>query len=109
MARHARQYWPPNRGRVKLSFNWDAIHRGSVVHVSASEYVPETPTQGVGHGDHRRVVGAANITVANVSPHGAPDHPNQGVTFVVNIDWPEPIPIVTDITVFDEEPVASIT
>jgi hypothetical protein len=26
------------------------------------------------------------------------------VTFVVNVDWPNPIHIVTDITVFDEGP-----
>ena len=50
-------------------------------------------------------MGAANITVMNISPHSTPEDPNNGVTFVVNVDWKEPLPIVTDITVFDETPV----
>ena len=44
---------------------------------------------------------AANVTVANVAPHGPPFDPNHGVTFIVNVDWGSPLHIVTDITVLD--------
>jgi hypothetical protein len=76
-----------------------------VLHIAASEYQPEKPGESILHTDHKRFVGAANITVMNISPHSTPEDPNNGVTFVVNVDWKEPLPIVTDITVFDETPV----
>ncbi len=104
MPQHLRQYWKPQKGRVTLNYNWDAINAGSVVHVTASEYVPENPNEHFAHTDYRRFVGAATITVSNVSPHGPPGDPNNGVTFVVRVDWDQPLPIVTDITVFDEKP-----
>jgi len=52
-----------------------------------------------------RFVGNANVTVNNISPHGPPDDPNHGVTFVVTVDWRSPLNIVTDITVLDQAPV----
>jgi hypothetical protein len=38
--------------------------------------------------------------VAGIAPHSDPG----GVTFALNVDWGEPIPVVTDITVLDERP-----
>jgi hypothetical protein len=94
--RHMRQGWAPRKGRAVLNFNWDAINVRSVVHVSASEVIrPEVTGE-----NFRRFVGAATVRVCNVSPHSNPG----GVTFVVEIDWGDPIPIVTDITLFDELP-----
>ena len=55
--------------------------------------------------NEHRFIGAASIAVENVAPHGPPFDPNHGVTFVVNIDWPSPLTIVTDITVLDSPPV----
>ncbi len=55
--------------------------------------------------DRVRFIGAANISVDNIAPHGPPYDPNHGVTFVVNVDWHSPLNIVTDITVLDAKPV----
>ncbi|MFB7648345.1 hypothetical protein ACFC1G_27810, partial [Streptomyces sp. NPDC056085] len=52
-----------------------------------------------------RFIGAATVTVENISPHSPPYDPNHGVTFVVNVDWGSPLHIVTDITVLDGPPV----
>ena len=91
--RSVREYWTARNGRNVLNFNWDAINHDSTVHVTAAEYSldPGTPTSSP------RFVGAANVTVRNISPHGPPFDPNHGVTFVVTVDWPDPINIVTDI------------
>lgn len=100
MPRTIRQYWPGKRGRVRLNFNWNAINHDSVVLVEASEYALN-----LGDPAHSaRFVGSANVTVSNVAPHGPPFDPNHGVTFVVNVDWPSPLGIVTDITVLDAPP-----
>ena len=105
MPEHIRIYWHPMRGRNTLNFNWDAIDSDSIVHVSASEYRAKGQPLFIGESEPR-IVGAANVHVDNVSPHG-PDEgdPNHGVTFVVNVDWDDPLPIVTDITVFGEKPI----
>jgi hypothetical protein len=101
MAKTVRQYWGAYRGRCTFNYNWDAINRDSVVLIAASEYLitGEDPTQ------FPRFVGDATITVDNISPHGPPDDPNHGVTFVVTVDWSSPLNIVTDITVLDQAPV----
>lgn len=106
MPRHARVFWEPQQGRCVLNTNWDAINAKSVVHISASEYVPPAPDAHGGFVDenHQRFIGSASITVSNIAPHGPPFDPNNGVTYVVNVDWSEPIPIVVDITVFEEDP-----
>lgn len=107
MPQHVRKYWGPLKGRVPLNFNWGAINANSIVHVAASEYIPESDPDahgGFADANHQRFIGSANVTVSNIAPHGPPWDANQGVTFVVNVDWPHPIPIVTDITVFDEGP-----
>jgi hypothetical protein len=92
MPQTIRKYWKGVRGRVTLNYNWAAIDQNSVVLVTASEY----------NSQHARFIGAASITVANVAPHGPPYDSNQGVTFVVNVDWGSPLNIVTDITVLDK-------
>lgn len=97
MSQSVRQYWWNLNGRCSLNFNWDAINHDSVVLVQASEYSPD----GNDPKHSPRFVGGANVTVANVAPHGPPYDPNHGVTFVVNVDWASPLHIVTDITVLD--------
>lgn len=100
MPRTIRKYWGPHKGRVTLNFNWPIINHDSVVLISAAEYVTTTPPS-----NEHRFIGAASITVENISPHGPPYDPNHGVTFVVNVDWGTPLPIVTDITVLDSTPI----
>jgi len=100
MPQTIRKFWGPHRGRTVLNYNWNAISHDSVVIVTAAEYAISAPAT-----SEHRFVGAANITVENVAPHGPPFDPNHGVTFVVNIDWPSPLPIATDITVLDSKPI----
>lgn len=100
MPQTIRKFWGPVRGRVTLNFNWPVINHDSVVLVTAAEYVVAQPPS-----SEHRFIGAASITVENIAPHGPPFDPNHGVTFVVNVDWGSPLPIVTDITVLDSRPV----
>jgi hypothetical protein len=100
MSQTVRKYYKPLKGRHIMNFNWDAIDQGSVVLVTASEFSPSKPTEHVAGTDQHRFIGAANVWVAGIAPHSTPG----GVTFVVNIDWGEPISIVVDITVFDQHP-----
>lgn len=100
MPQTIRKFWGPHHGRVTLNFNWDAINQDSVVLITAAEYVVTHPPS-----NEHRFIGDASITVENIAPHGPPFDDNHGVTFVVNVDWKEPLPIVTDITVLDEPPI----
>lgn len=95
-----RQYWTGLRGRVPLNLNWGAIDHDSVVLVTASEYTVNAAAPQTS----QRFVGAASITVANITPHGPPYDPNRGVTFVVHVDWGTPLNVVTDITVLSAKP-----
>ena len=95
MPHTVRQYWRNLHGRVPLNFNWHLINHNSVVLIAASEYSIDVNSPNTSP----RFVGAANVTVSNISPHGPPYDGNRGVTFVVTVDWPQPLHIVTDITV----------
>ena len=79
----ARVFWQMNPGRNVVNVNWDAISADSAVMVSASEY--NSNSQQLPDGSDQRFVGAADVTVANVTPHGPPFDPNHGVTFVVEV------------------------
>ncbi|MBD0748030.1 hypothetical protein [Streptomyces sp. CBMA152] len=101
MPQTARQYWWNLQGRTRLNFNWGIINHDSTVIITASEY-------SVDNNDPRhspRFIGAATVTVENISPHSPPYDPNHGVTFTVNVEWGSPLHIVTDITVLDGPPV----
>jgi hypothetical protein len=105
MPRTVRKYWGPLKGRVPLNFNWPPIEANSIVVVTACEYLRTSPpSETFVDQNNQRFVGAANVTVSNVAPHGPPWDANHGITFVVNIDWPDPILIATDITVLDSLP-----
>jgi hypothetical protein len=95
MPRTIRKYWGPLNGRVRLNYNWDAIFNTSTVLVTASEYDKDT---------RKRFIGDATITVDNIEPHSPPWDPNNGVTFVITVDWPSPLPVVTDIILLVPKP-----
>jgi hypothetical protein len=61
--------------------------------VSASEGRDPITTQAP-----ERFVGSADITVHNIAPFDG------GVTFLLTVDWPDPLPIWADIVVLDEFP-----
>jgi hypothetical protein len=98
MAQVRRIYWGRKRGRMAFTFNSGAINHQSVVIVTASE-----GDEGNSTASPKRFVGNATIRVANIAPFDG------GVVFVVEIDWPNPIPIWTDIYIASEFPQGFIT
>jgi hypothetical protein len=102
----ARIFWRMNPGRNVVNVNWNAISADSVVMVSASEY--NSNSQMLPDGSDQRFVGAADVTVANVTPHGPPFDPNHGVTFVVELGWNSPLTICTDIAIISNAPDAVV-
>jgi hypothetical protein len=102
----ARVFWQMNPGRNVVNLNWDAISADSVVLVSASEY--NSNSQQLPDGSDQRFVGAADVTVANVTPHGPPFDANHGVTFVVEVGWSSPLTICTDIALVADKPDAVV-
>ena len=97
-----RIYWRMNPGRNVVNLNWGALSADSVVAVAASEYV--TGGQKLADNSAQRFVGAASITVDNVTPHGPPFDPNHGVTFVVTVGWGSPLNICTDVSLIQNQP-----
>jgi len=104
MPQTMRVYWGRLRGRTPLNFDGEIIDRTSTVIITASEWRLNPINQEADDGDYQRFVGDATIRVANISPHGPPTDPNRGVTFVVEVDYDEALPVVTDITVMDGRP-----
>lgn len=95
----ARLYWGPRQGVVSFNTNWSIINWDSVVIVTAASYVQQDPPT-----DDYRVTGP--ITVSSVAPHGPPFDPNNGVSYTINVNSSSPIPIVVDIIVLSNPPVA---
>lgn len=93
MAITYRMYLFNRRGRCVENFRAAQITKDSVVHISvseATELAPQTFTP-----IYSRFVGAADITVRNISPSDG------RVDFVITVEWPHPLHIVTDITIMD--------
>ena len=101
-----RVFWRMNPGRNVVNLNWPAVTADSIVMVSASEY--NSNSQKLPDTSHQRFVGAADIKVANVTPHGPPFDPNHGVTFVVEVGWGSPLNISTDIALVGNTPDAVV-
>jgi hypothetical protein len=89
-----RMWVPRRKGRADLHFSSAAIQANSVVHISVAEAVP-FPEGLLGQVVPLAHFGAASITLQNVRVR-------QGaVDFNVLVDWPDPLNIVTDITILD--------
>jgi hypothetical protein len=97
-----RIFWKMNPGRNVVNLNWPALSADSVVSVQASEYA--AGTQQLPDSTEQRFIGAADVTVENVTPHGPPFDPNRGVTFVVNVGWNGPLNICTDVALLANAP-----
>ena len=107
MSQSIRVFWSPRNGSESMNFDWPPIDANSVVLVTASEYDPAAQPET--DGSARRFIGAANIRVDNIAPHGPPSDPNHGVTFDLEVDWGSPLNVCTDITVLDDAPQAFYT
>jgi hypothetical protein len=103
MPQSVRVFWEMTPGRNVKNFNWNAIDADSIVHISASEYTPNS--QQLPDRTDQRFIGEATVTVSNVTPHGPPFDANRGVTYVVDVGWESNLFICTDITVMDNPPV----
>src|SRR5258707_3909416 len=90
----------PLNGRFRRKWQMpDIVNSDSVVVITATEYNPAIVPPD--HENERlRFLGDANIWVSNISPHGA-GSPNFGVEFAINVDFPNPLFVVFDITVLD--------
>jgi len=111
MAKSARFVLSGVRGRHPQNFNWPVINnRERVVHITAAEVQAGTTASPVGSPSQKFVyhLGAANVWVSNVSPHGPNDHfagEPGGVEFIVNVDSGSPLDVSVTITVEDDLPV----
>jgi hypothetical protein len=96
MARTIRVFWP-NKVSGWVNFNWTgAINVQSVFHISVCEGDLPDRVLGTELDQIRRFRGEATMFVRNIHPHA---EGGGGVEFFVEIDWPNPLNIVTDITV----------
>lgn len=98
MARTIRLLYRGQLGRSRHNFNWGInppITKKSVVVMSASEAVVDS---GGIFGIENAVsfnLGAADISVTNVSPHDG------GVEFILHVNWTSPLDVLVDLTVLD--------
>jgi hypothetical protein len=83
------------RGRVAMNQNDARINERSVVVITACEI--ET----VGNNPHHRFLGAADVWVSNIAPHGPPSDPNNGVEWIPHVDWDQDLNILIDVTLLD--------
>ncbi|HJX29722.1 MAG TPA: hypothetical protein VJ885_17610 [Thermoanaerobaculia bacterium] len=97
------------RGRVRVRFNWEIITLRSVVHVTAgevsfgsSQIQAAPPFQNFSY-----ILGEADIWVSNISPHRNDYNPNRpaGVSFILHVDWPDPLDVAITMTVEDRLPI----
>ena len=91
-----RMYLRNKQGRNKFTLRNPNISRNSVVHIAVSEAT--SLAEGTFTPVFSRFVGDANFTVHNISPSDGL------VEFVVTIDFPSPLNVVTDISIFDPVP-----
>jgi hypothetical protein len=93
MPRHARVFWGSHQGIKRYELRWRPVRFDSVVLISASEGPPPAPMQFAMIPN--RFVGDAVFRVQNISPRDG------SVEFVVEVVWPDPLPLWTDVTLFD--------
>lgn len=84
-----------SHGRVRANFNAPDINEHSVVVITACEITT------VGDNPRHRFLGNADVWVSNIAPHGPPSDPNNGVEYILHIDWPDDLSVLVDITLLD--------
>lgn len=103
MARSIRVLYRGMKGTIRQNFNWDPLNLDSTVIITAAEFIPAFG--GFGGGPKtlgRPNLGAANVYVTNVGPHGVAGGEAGGVEFLLHVDWDSPLDIVATITVLDD-------
>ncbi|MFJ9843574.1 hypothetical protein ACIRYZ_24575 [Kitasatospora sp. NPDC101155] len=77
--------WTPSNGTFNLQLPWNVIGIDSTVVITASEI----------YSNGNRFVGGAAFQVSSIAPG------NGIVTFKINIGWGSPLPMRTDVLVFN--------
>ena len=102
MAQSIRILYRAQQGTIRHNFNWDPIKLDSAVIVTAAEF---TPQFGGSFGGPKTLgrpnLGAANVYVTNIGPHG-PEPDAGGVEFLLHVDWDSPLDVIVTITVLDD-------
>ena len=93
MPSHRRVFWGYHQGIKRYQLLWKEVSRKSVVLISAAEGLPPSPD--VFSFVPTRFVGDAVYSVENIAPDDG------SVFFVVDIRWPDPLPLWTDVTLFN--------
>ena len=103
MARSIRVLYQGQQGLLRKNFNWPPINLDSAVLVTAAEFSPAFG--GFGGGPKtlgRPNLGAANVYVTNVGPHGVEGVEAGGVEFLLHVDWDSPLDVIVTITVLED-------
>jgi hypothetical protein len=93
MPSHKRVFWGYHSGIKRYQLLWQQVTRKSVVLISAAEANP--PELGAFTFVPSRFVGDAVFSVENIAPQDG------SVIFVIDVRWPDPLPLWTDVTLFD--------
>jgi hypothetical protein len=101
MARSIRVLYRGQKGTIRKNWNWAPINLDSAVIITAAEF---TPSFGGPFGGPKTLgrphLGAANVYVTNVGPHGDAGEAG-GVEFLLHVDWDSPLDVIVTITVLD--------
>lgn len=103
MPQTVRVYWSGICGRTPINVDWPHVDSTSTLLDSACEWHTNANRDPQDH-DCARLVDDATIRDENGAPHGPPPDPNHGVTFMVEVDWEDALPMRTDITLLDNVP-----
>jgi hypothetical protein len=103
MARSIRVLYRGQQGQIRVNFNWPPINLDSAVIITAAEFSPSFDgTFGAPKTLGRPNLGAANVYVTNVGPHGKAGGEAGGVEFILHVDWDSPLDVIVTITVLDD-------
>ena len=102
MAQSIRVLYRGQKGTIRKNFNWGPIKLDSAVIITAAQF---NPVFGGPMGGPktlgRPLLGAANVYVTNIGPHG-PEPGTGGVEFLLHVDWDSPLDVIVTITVLED-------
>jgi len=101
MAQSIRILYRGQQGTQRKNFNWPPIKLDSAVVVTAAEFNFVPGLFGGPKTLGRPNLGAANVYVTNVGPHG-PEGGSGGVEFLLHVDWGSPLDVIVTITVHED-------
>ena len=101
MSHSIRILYRAQQGTIRKNFNWPLIKLDSAVMITAAEFQFQEGLFGGPKTLGRPHLGAANIYVTNIGPHG-PEPGTGGVEFLLHVDWNSPLDVVVTITVFED-------